>query len=274
MAKTSLPLPQLERTELGALSVLTDNALARISGVRVAFTGRAGGVSEGCYGELNLGGHVGDDPAHVAENVRRAAVALGAAPDEVLIANQVHGTRIIEVHDASPARLAAAREDAAAGADGFLVTVPHALALLCFADCTPLIMASPAGSFAVAHAGWRGCVGRIASAAAVRLARADGVTTSEINVYIGPRIGACCFEVGPEVAAQFRDAFGPECLECGGRHVSMARAIRTDLASVGVDAQRICEAGICTMCSPGDYFSYRASGGTCGRHGALAYRGA
>ena len=89
MAQTSLPLPRLENMNLGAIPVLTDNALARLTGVRIAFTGRAGGVSEGCYGSLNLGGHVGDDPAAVAENVARAARALSVGPDAVVTANQV-----------------------------------------------------------------------------------------------------------------------------------------------------------------------------------------
>lgn len=274
MGMTSLPLPQLEQELLGTLPVLTDNALARISGVRVAFTGRVGGVSEGCYGSLNLGGHVGDDPAAVARNVARAACAVGAAPEEVLIANQVHGTRIVEVSEAGEDARAAAREAAASGADGFLVTVPGALALLCFADCTPVAIVSPAGSFAVVHGGWRGCVAGIAGKAACALAAADGVRACELNVYIGPHIGSCCFEVGDEVASQFRDTFGDICVKADGRHVSMARAIAVDLARVGVAAERICEADVCTRCHSDQYFSYRASGGVCGRHGVLAYRGA
>lgn len=274
MGTTSLPLPQLEQEILGTLPVLTDNALARISGVRVAFTGREGGASEGCYGSLNLGAHVGDDPVAVAENVARAAAALGAAPEEVLVANQVHGTRIVEVREPGKDARTAAREAAAAGADGFLVTVPGALALLCFADCTPIAIVSPAGSFAVAHGGWRGCVGGIAGKAARALAAADGVPLSELNVYIGPHIGSCCFEVGDEVASQFHDVFGGACVEADGHHVSMARAIAIDLARAGVSAERICEAGVCTQCHSDQYFSYRASDGVCGRHGVLAYRGA
>ena len=257
MGTTVLPSPRLEQDLLGAIPVLTDNALARTLGVRVAFTGREGGVSNGCYGALNLGNHVNDDPAAVAENVARAARALGADPTEVLVANQVHGTRIVAVRDSAPAALQTARAEAAAGADGFLVTVPGALALLCFADCTPVILVSPFGSFAVAHAGWRGCVGGIASAAARALAEADQVSPAALNVYIGPHIGPCCFEVGDEVAVRFRDAFGPA---------------SADLASAGVDGRRIASAGVCTQCHPDRYFSYRASGGVCGRHGALAYR--
>ena len=128
------------------------------------------------------------------------------------------------------------------------------------------------GSFAVAHGGWRGCVGRIASAAVVDLAATASADASEVNVYIGPHIGPCCFEVGDDVAARFRDAFGPVCMGPDGRHVSMAAAIRADLAAIGIDGARVAEAGMCTQCHSEQYFSSRASGGRSGRHGALACR--
>lgn len=273
MALTPLPLPRLQQATLGTVPVLTDGALARTSGVRVAFTGREGGVSQGAYGSLNVGDHVGDDAAAVAENRARAARALGAAPEAVLALNQVHGTDFVAVREAGAAALEAARAEGRAGADGALVTVPGVLALLCFADCTPLIAVSPAGSFAVAHGGWRGCVGGIGGAAVRRLAETDGVSPGEVNVYIGPHIGPCCFEVGDEVAAQFRDEFGPGCVSADGRHVSMEAALRVDLARAGVAPERIAAAGVCTQCHPDQYFSYRASGGVCGRHGALAFKG-
>lgn len=270
----ALPQPTLQARTSAGLSFLTDEPLFQATGLRIAFTGRAGGVSEGPYASLNLGGHVEDDAAAVAENVARAARAVGACAEEVLTANQVHGTNLVEVHMEGADERARARAAAAAGADGFVVTAPRTAALLCFADCTPVVIASPTGSFAVAHAGWRGCVGGIAGKAARELARADGVSAAELNAYIGPHIGPCCFEVGPEVVEQFRDAFGPGCVEPDGRHVSMARAVAVDLAAAGVDPSRICEAAVCTQCHPDLYFSYRASGGVCGRHGAIAYRGA
>ena len=65
--------------------------------------------------------------------------------------------------------------------------------------------------------------------------------------------------------------FGQSCVR-PSRHVSMLEALRVQLAAVGVDPARICDAGICTQCNPQQYFSYRASGGTCGRHGAIAFR--
>ena len=151
--------------------------------------------------------------------------------------------------------------------------------MLCFADCTPVIAVSPTGRFAVAHAGWRGVVGGIAASCVKRLSLEDGAKTPDeqrkiaagYNVYIGPHIHDCCFEVGSEVEQRFAGLFGQSCIR-PSRHVSMLDALRVQLTAVGVDPARICDAGICTQCNPQQYFSYRASGGTCGRHGAIAFR--
>ncbi len=269
-----LPLPSLAAREPGGIPILTDDALARTTGVRVAFTGRAGGVSGGDCATLNLGGHVGDDPAAVAENRRRLMAALGAADVPLVVPSQVHGTDLVAVDASDPAALARAREQAAAGADGILVEAPGVAALLCFADCAPVVLVAPDGRLAVVHAGWRGCVGGIASKAARALVAGSGGDASQLNAYIGPHIGSCCFEVGPDVAARFRDAFGDGCVSADGTRVSLRRALGADLAAAGLDPARVCDAGACTRCRPDEYFSYRASGGACGRHGALAYRGA
>lgn len=272
MEVLSLPYPQLEEDMLGTIPVLTDNALARTSGVRVAFTGQKGGVSEGVFRSLNLGGHVGDDPVCVAENRRRVAEAFGVSPKALLGANQVHGTELVEVHAADEAALAEARRGAEAGADGLVITAPGILGLLCFADCTPIIVVAPSGSYALAHGGWRGTVGHIARKAVERLCALEAVDPSEVNVYVGPHIRQCCFEVGPDVAQQFADEFGAAVVSEDNR-VSLAEAVKADVQAAGVDARRIIDAGICTRCASDRYYSYRATEGRCGRHGALACKG-
>ena len=158
VATGQLPIPQITARRFGArcLPALTDDALYERTGVRVAFTGRAGGVSEGPYSSLNLGNHVGDGPASVERNRALVLEALDAADVPLVVPSQVHGEVVVELDDASPEALDAAREAALAGADALVATVPGIAALLCFADCVPVIVVSPTGRFAVAHAGWRG----------------------------------------------------------------------------------------------------------------------
>ncbi|MEA5021077.1 MAG: polyphenol oxidase family protein [Gordonibacter sp.] len=276
MQAEMLPLPHLDARLFGArrLSVLTDEALFARTGIRIAFTGRAGGVSESPFSALNLGGHVGDDAEAVATNRSLLLEAMGAPDVPLIMANQVHGNHVVEVVASDVTSIETARVQALAGADALLVDVPQVGALLCFADCVPVIVVSPTGRFVVAHAGWRGAVAGIASRAVRRLVARDTYSGSveaaaSYNAYLGPHIHAECFETGSDVRARFVERFG-KAVAPDDKHVDLTHAVALDLESAGLQAQRVVDAGVCTACQPDEYFSYRASGGTCGRHGAFA----
>ena len=268
-----LPMPRLVEGRFSECAAFTDDALEAACGVRIAFLERAGGVSAPPYDTLNLGLNVEDDFEDVAANRRRAARALGAGHASIIQPLQVHGSRVVTC--ASPAEVSSCEREAAAGADAVVVGCDDVAGLLCFADCVPLIAVSPTGHFAVIHAGWRGVVGGVWRAAIERLSDLDDVDASALNVYIGPYIHACCFEVGPDVRDEFARTFGEGCL-AGERHVDMGAALRIGLLDVGVDGRRIADVDICTSCEAGmprpRFFSHRASGGRCGRHGAFAVK--
>ena len=167
-------------------------------------------------------------------------------------------------------------EASIAGADALVATVPGIAALLCFADCVPVIAVSPTGRFAVAHAGWRGVENGVAAKAVRALARADAAELGEdaangYNVYVGPHIHASCFETGADVRKRFEDRFGSSCIP-DERHVDLLEALTVGLEEAGIDRARVADAGVCTACSCDEFFSYRAAGGICGRHGAVAFR--
>ena len=257
------------RGERETMPLISDDGLFRACGVRIAFTGREGGVSEGAYSSLNLGSHVEDDPNSVRENRRRLLDALGAPGVDLIVPNQVHGIRLVTVGD--PEVFASVQEDAAAGADGVEVLCCNVAALLCFADCMPVILVSPSGAFAVVHAGWRGVYGHIAVDALRSLSRKTGCSPADCNIYLGPFIHPECFEFSQDLGDKFSSEFGSSCL-VDSRHVDLEKAIRKDLLDAGADSMRILSAGICTVCNSEEYYSYRASGGVCGRHGAVAVR--
>ena len=248
------------------IMAFTDEALFDACGVRLMFTGRHGGVSDGPFASLNTASHVGDRPEAVEANRRLVCEAAGADAGRLIVLNQVHGTSLVRMHDA--AGLGAARARADAGADGAVVRAQGVPTLLNSADCLLLVVVSPSGSFAVAHAGWRGAAAGIAGKAARALAEGDEFPVSAFNAYLGPHIRSECFEVGQDVAVRFAGAFGEDVL-AGGRHVSLARAVSLDLERAGLDARRIADAGVCTKCNSGEYFSYRASNGDCGRQAAF-----
>lgn len=280
------------------LFMLTDDALFDACGTRIAFTSREGGVSAPPYASLNLGAHVGDDPTAVAENRRRVLEAIGCPVAPLVVPNQVHETNVIVVDgangacdvcvDDAAALAAKANDESAKGGDAVVVREPGVAALLNFADCTPVVIVSPSGNFAIAHAGWRGAVAGVAGKAARALIEADIADAKEsgqgdfsfaqvafaCNVYIGPHIQVECFETGKDVAERFREAY-PEAVAAvvpDSRHVDLSQAVIADLLRTGIAPGRILDTGICTKCEHDKYFSYRAESGVCGRHGAVAVR--
>jgi YfiH family protein len=219
-----------------------------LPGAHVRFTTRAGGVSAGPYASLNLGRWTDDDPGAVAENRRRAA---GDRP--LAFARQVHGTRVIAL-DGAPTEV----EDA----DGVATAERDVAALVLTADCLPVALATPR-AVAMVHAGWGGLAGGVlqAGVAALRALDPDGA----IHAAIGPGAGACCYEVGDEVAARFADE-----PRRPGRTLDLKGIAARRLTAAGVVEVR--DVGRCTMCEPDVFFSHRASGGLTGRQGGLAWR--
>lgn len=272
MTTLELVNPRLSEGRFMSVCALTDESLFDQIGVRVAFTQRGGGVSQGGYGSLNLGSHVDDDPAKVRENRRLVRVAFGVEEAPCVVPNQIHGDTVLTVSDAES--VSYVQQDADQGADGVIVAVPRIASLLCFADCMPVIIVSPTGHFAVVHAGWRGVENEIAAKAVRLLADLDAAILGDraarsFNVYLGPYIHAECFETSSEVHHRFTDKFGGRCA-LDSRHIDLGQAQRVSLCAAGIDGDRIADAGVCTVCENDLYFSYRAQNGRCGRHGAFA----
>jgi polyphenol oxidase len=231
------------------VAALPDAIELELPGAHVRFTARAGGVSGGPYATLNLGRWTDDDPDAVAENRRRAAQDRPLA-----FARQVHGTRVLTLDGAT--------DDAAiAEADGVVTAARGVAALVLTADCLPVALAGD-GAVAMVHAGWRGLADGVleAGVAALRAAGASG----PVHAAIGPAAGACCYEVGPEVAARF-DAGALR-----GRHLDLKGVAGGRLRAAGV--AEVTDVGRCTMCEPDVFFSHRADGPLTGRQGGLAWR--
>ena len=142
------------------------------------------------------------------------------------------------------------------------------------ADCAPILIADrrrPA--VAAVHAGWRGTMQRAVVHAVSALATQFGSHPLDLVAAIGPCLGPCCGEVGPEVVDAFRNAgheaaaidrwFAPG---AGGRpYLNLWRANEDQLESAGVHPDRIFTAGLCTRSYPGHFHSYRAFGPNAGR---------
>ncbi len=225
------------------------------------FPERTGGVSTGPRASLNLGRSWGDDPEAVMENRGRLAREAGFSLGELVATRHVHGSNVWKVGE----ELA---DDAEF--DGLVSDRPGTVLGAFAADCVPLVFADPdARACGAAHAGWRGTVARVAVNVVTRMGEL-GASPGSVRVALGPSIGPCCFEVGPEVVAEFTAAFpGVDRLVVPGPrkdHIDLRRALRAQLEHAGVRPEHIDDAPPCTKCTPDQFFSYRRDGKDGGVH--------
>ena len=227
-----------------------------LPGARAIFSTRLGGVSEGPYESLNLGILTDDEPQRVSENRRRLASEAGLAPDRVAMGWQVHGTDLRE-WDSPPAPSAFAEPGTELDrVDGHLTDQPGLALMVLVADCFPVALAGE-GRVAMLHCGWRGLAGGIVERAVERFEQPPAAA-------VGPGIGACCYEVGPEVLEAFAGMEGVS----RGRMLDLRAVIARKLAAAGVE--RVEHLDHCTSCRPELYFSHRRDGGVTGRQAGLA----
>ncbi len=253
-----------------AMFCLTDPSLFEVIGVRVAFSTRLGGVSASPYSSLNLGRFVGDEPSCVQRNMSIFLASCGMGEFEGKLINpvQVHGTKIVDVFKPPTSRHF---DDEC---DAVVTTLKHVPVMLCYADCVPVIMVAPTGDFCVIHSGWRGTYDQIAYKALEHLSALSSCEPSSINVYIGPHIGKCCYEVDQELAQKFASCFGQGCVYTmdSKNHLDLEYCLRRSLNKAGANAKRIVSADMCTACNKEIFYSHRAQNGKTGRFGALCCR--
>lgn len=209
--------------------------------VRALMTTRAGGVSVAPFASLNLGDHVGDDPAAVAHN---RALVRSWLPAEPKWLTQVHGTVVAETGGCA--------------ADASISRVPGEVSVIMTADCLPALFCDRAGTVvAAAHAGWRGLCDGVLEATVASM----GVAPDQILVWLGAAIGPQQFEVGDEVRAAFVErnaqattAFVPGA-QPGKWLADIYQLARLRLAAVGVTA--VYGGDLCTVSDAARFFSYR-----------------
>jgi YfiH family protein len=242
------------------------------SRVRAAFTLRHGGVSAAPFDSLNVGAHVGDEAAAVAENRRRVRARL-SLPEEPAWIEQVHGVDVVDL-DAAVRAAHPARHTPAAGMGAADAAISRRAGRVCVvqvADCLPVLFAVRDGSaVAAAHAGWRGLAAGVLEATVKRLA----AEAADVIAWLGPGIGAEHFEVGAEVRQAFlaHDAGAAEAFAANARgrwQCDLAGLARRRLATLGIGA--VFGGKWCTYADASRFFSYRRDG-RCGRMAALIWR--
>jgi purine-nucleoside/S-methyl-5'-thioadenosine phosphorylase / adenosine deaminase len=200
-------------------------------------------VSEGPYASLNIGLLTGDERPRVVENRRRLATAAGADPERLSWPRQVHGAAVVRANGRG------------AEADAIWTDEPGVGLVVVTADCLPiaLVRAEGAPGIALVHAGWRGLADGVVEAAVAELG-------GPVAAVVGPGIGACCYEVGREVAERF-----------GERGPTLDLRTHAERALRRAGVEDVAQVDLCTSCDAARFFSHRRDRGLTGRQGALAY---
>lgn len=237
-------------------------------------TNRHGGVSAGPYQSLNLGDHVGDDPASVRANRDLVAGALGV--EALTIADQQHRARVGVVDAVLAGRGHASDADAKAAfpATDSLITAEPGVALgVMVADCAPVVLFDPVRrAVGVAHCGRNGIVHGVLPAAIEAMVANFSTAPSDLRVGIGPCIGVESYEIAEaEIAALEAVFLSSDVLRPtrpGHAAFDLVAALRIQLSSCGVDPAQVEHTPIDTRQSTAEYFSDRAER-PCGRFMAI-----
>jgi YfiH family protein len=220
----------------------------------------------------------------------QVAAAIHTGPERLLRLRQVHGCAAVTHRPGVPAPADGVRPEA----DIVISDDPSVALAVQTADCVPILMVDGThGVVAAVHAGWRGLAARAPVVAVERMAAEFGTRAEDLRVAIGPAIGACCYEVGPEVRTAFeRASFVPReinrwfsaepvaseynppmaSLRNVGRYghwfFDAAVSARDQLHDAGLRGDRIFVSGLCTASHPDVFCSYRRDGAPAGRMSA------
>lgn len=252
---------------VSGVGLYTLPALEHLPGFDHGFTARSGGVSEGYFASLNLSFTRPENRENVMENYRIFCRAAGIPFDTMVMDNYEHGTNVIR----------ADRSDMGKGylldplphCDGLVTNDPAITLITGHADCMAFYFVDPVKRcVGLAHAGWRGALGRIGFRVVERMAREYGSDPRDIIAGVGPSICPDCFEVGHNVAAEFIEAY-PDlpCVleqENARPHVDLWMVAVKQFIEAGVLPEHISLFDVCTMTTPRLYSHRRDKGNTGG----------
>lgn len=248
-------------------------------GLSAGFTGRKGGVSQDFYASLNCALHVGDDPAHVAENRSKVADAAGFRFEDWTSGEQVHLAEIAIVTAEERGRGRLDRESAFPDTDGLLTNEPGVLLTSFYADCVPLYFFDPVRRVVgLAHAGWKGTVAEIGRRMTEKMAEHYGSRPEDIVAAIGPCIGESRYEVDATVLDRVQEALDRDrqadsrnasdfSVDSGGGKalLNLKELNRHIMIRSGIRPESIACTSWCTSSRTDLFFSHRQENGQTGR---------
>ena len=223
------------------------------------------------YSQWNLCDYTGDDALRVLNARLTFCQQMGIDLDQLVMPRQSHTTHVAVIDQDFFDADIDQQEQLLNDIDALVTALPGICIGVNTADCVPIALADPThGIIAIAHAGWRGTVGRIAQRTVETMCRL-GATSADIHATMGASICVDCFEVGDEVPQAFEQA-GFDMTEIvrrnattGKAHIDLWRANRQVLLAAGIPADHITLPTACSRCHSDRYFSARRMGIHSGR---------
>ena len=250
------------------VKIITYKSLNGFKWLKNGFSTRIGGVSDGCFGKMNLSFTVGDDADTVRRNFEIFGDAFGCTPQNMVYSHQTHTTNVMRV-DSSHKGMGIIKERNYKDIDGIVTNEPGLYLVTSYADCVPLYFVDPVHkAIGLSHSGWRGTVGNICRNTVELMKSEFSTKPSELVTCIGPSICMNCYEVSEDVADRFMDVFDKkECLdivkpkENGKFLLNLHMANYYNMLNSGINPENISMPDICTSCNSDFLHSHRASKG-------------
>lgn len=238
-------------------------------GVNIGFSARHGGASHHPFHSLNMGLHVGDQQESVLCNRRQFAGIFRIGLDKVVCCEQVHGSQVAHVDMEQGGRGAENYNTSLPGIDALVTRTPGIMLATFYADCIPVFFFDPVTrAVAIAHSGWKGTMDRIVLNTLQSMVQRLGSKLGDIEVFLGPGIGPCCFQIAPDLSEKVSKAF----VEFDGimyRNGEIYWDLRLTnwhiLIQAGINPVKIIDCGLCTSCRTDLFYSHRREKGNTGR---------
>lgn len=251
------------------------NQLEKIDFINHAFSTRIGGVSRGEFASMNLSFGRGDPEENVTKNYKLFCEAAGFDYESLTASAQDHNT-FVRVVTGENRGVGIYKSRDLQSVDGLVTNERGVTLVTYYADCTPLFFVDVKNrAIGLAHAGWRGTVGRIGEKVIKTMMENYGTSPENVKVCIGPAISKCCYEVDLPVAERFLGLDGLDSSkfvfpkENGKFMLDLLECNRQIAVNAGVTPENVEISDLCTRCNSELLWSHRATGGKRGTMSAF-----
>lgn len=208
------------------------------------------------------------------DNYKKLSAALDIPIENFTLSDQIHGDNIYVVKENDKGKGLSSKV-IIHGTDAMITNERNIALTTFYADCVPLYILDPIKkAIGLAHSGWKGTVKKIGAKTLRKMSDEYGTNPSDCLIGIGPSIGQCCFETGPEVFEKFKahypDSFSDFVKERHERYyIDLWSANKAQFIKLGVPQNNITVSCLCTLCNKDVFFSYRGESGNTGRMAAV-----